>query len=83
MTVDLKAHIEKKRQEKHVKAYDEIGAALNGFSVGSVLHILSSFVATILSEMDPAAKEKAAITFFGIIMGDHKSNLENKKGELQ
>jgi len=68
MTINLKDHMEKKKQEKHVKAYDKIGAAVDGLSIGTVLHILSAFTATVLNNMDEPDRSKAAMVFSSVIM---------------
>ena len=68
MTIDLKDHMEKKKQEKHVKAYDKIGAAVDGMSIGTVLHILSAFTAAVLNNMDEPDRSKAAMVFSSVIM---------------
>lgn len=68
MTIDLNEHMEKKKREKHVKAYDAIGKALDGMSVGTVLHILSAFTATVLDNMEEPDRSKAAMVFSSIIM---------------
>jgi hypothetical protein len=68
MTIDLKDHMEKKKQEKHVKAYDKIGAAVDGLSIGTVLHILSAFTAAVLNNMEEPDRSKAAMVFSSVIM---------------
>ena len=68
MTLDLKDHMEKKKQEKHIKAYDKIGAAVDGLSIGTVLHILSAFTAAVLNNMDEPDRSKAAMVFSSVIM---------------
>ena len=76
MTIDLKDHMEKKKQEKHIKAYDKIGAAVDGLSIGTVLHILSAFTAAVLNNMDEPDRSKAAMVFSSVIM-------EGKKDPVQ
>jgi hypothetical protein len=76
MTINLKDHMEKKKQEKHVKAYDKIGAAVDGLSIGTVLHILSAFTAAVLNNMDEPDRSKAAMVFSSVIM-------EGKKDPVQ
>jgi len=76
MTIDLKDHIEKKKQEKHIKAYDKIGAAVNGLSIGTVLHILSAFTAAVLNNMDEPDRSKAAMVFSSVIMESKKEPVQ-------
>lgn len=73
MTIDLKEHMKKKTQQKHVKAYDAIGKAVDGMTIGTVLHIMSAFVATILSTMSVEARADAAVRFYTIISGDDEN----------
>jgi hypothetical protein len=76
MTINLKDHMEKKKQEKHIKTYDKIGAAVDGLSIGTVLHILSAFTAAVLNNMDEPHRSKAAMVFSSVIM-------EGKKDPVQ
>jgi len=68
MTIDLNEHMEKKKQEKHIKAYDKIGAAVDGMTIGTVLHILASFTASVLNNMDEPDRSKAAMVFSSMII---------------
>jgi hypothetical protein len=68
MTVDLNEHMEKKKQERHIKAYDTIGEALDGMTVGTVLHILSVFTKTVLDNMEEPKRSQAAMVFSSVIM---------------
>jgi len=68
MTIDLNEHMEKKKQERHIAAYDAIGAAVDGMSIGTVLHILSVFTETILDYMQEPERSKAAMVFSSVIM---------------
>lgn len=68
MTIDLNEHMKKKTQEKHIKAYDKIGSAMNGLSLGTVLHILASFTASVLGNMEEPDRTKAAMVFSSMIM---------------
>ena len=68
MTIDLNEHMEKKKQELHIAAYDAIGAAVDGMSIGTVLHILSVFTETILDYMQEPERSKAAMVFSSVIM---------------
>jgi hypothetical protein len=70
MTVDLKEHMEKKKQEKHIQAYNKMAKAMDGLTVGTILHITASFVAYILSNMPPEARMDAAMRFYTIIASD-------------
>lgn len=70
MTIDLNEHMKKKQQEKHIKAYDTIGKAVDGMTIGTILHILASFTSSVLSNMDPAQRMQAAMTFYGMIASD-------------
>jgi hypothetical protein len=74
MTIDLKEHMKKKTQQKHIKAYDTIGKALDGMSIGTVLHILSAFTATVLSSMTPEERADAAMRFYTIIASDQNED---------
>lgn len=68
MTIDLNEHMEKKKQERHIAAYDGIGAAVDGMTVGTILHILSVFTATVLDQLEEPERSKAAMVFSSIIM---------------
>ena len=68
MTIDLNEHMEQKKQERHIAAYDAIGAAVDGMSIGTILHILSVFSATVLDQLDEPERSKAAMVFSSIIM---------------
>ena len=70
MTLDLNEHMKKKTQEKHIKAYDAMAKAMDGLSIGTVLHITSSFVANVMSQLDGPARMQAAMTFYGQIAED-------------
>ena len=72
MTLDLNEHMKKKTQEKHIKAYDAMAKAMDGLSIGTVLHITSSFVANVMSQLDGPARMQAAMTFYGQIAEDNK-----------
>jgi hypothetical protein len=60
--------MEKKKQDKHIKAYDKIGAAVDGMTIGTILHILSVFSATVLDQLDEPERSKAAMVFSSVIM---------------
>jgi hypothetical protein len=68
MTIDLNEHMEKKKQERHIAAYDAIGGAVDGMSIGTILHILSTFTATVLDQLDEPERSKAAMVFSSVIM---------------
>ena len=68
MTINLKEHMEKKKQDKHIKAYDKIGAAVDGMTIGTVLHILASFTSAVLNNMEEPDRSKAAMVFSSMIM---------------
>jgi len=68
MTIDLNEHMEKKKQKRHIKAYDAIGGAVDGMSIGTILHILSVFSATVLDQLDEPERSKAAMVFSSVIM---------------
>ena len=68
MTIDLNEHMEKKKQERHIAAYDAIGGAVDGMSIGTILHILSTFTATVLDQLDEPERSKAAMIFSSVIM---------------
>ena len=68
MTIDLNEHMEKKKQERHIAAYDAIGAAVDNMSIGTILHILSVFSATVLDQLDEPERSKAAMVFASVIM---------------
>jgi len=76
MTINLKDHMEKKKQEKHVKAYDKIGAAVDGMTIGTVLHILASFTASVLDKMDEPDRSKAATVFSSVIMESKEESVQ-------
>ena len=76
MVMDLNEHMEKKKQDKHIKAYDKIGAAVDGMTVGTILHILSVFSATVLDQLDEPERSKAAMVFSSVIM-ESKSQPES------
>lgn len=77
MTVDLKEHMKKKTQAKHVKAYDAIGKAVDGMTIGTVLHILASFTSSVLGNMEETDRMKAAMVFSSMIMS--KPTAKNSK----
>jgi hypothetical protein len=60
--------MEQKKQERHIAAYDAIGAAVNGMTVGTILHILSVFTKSILDYMQEPERSKAAMVFSSVIM---------------
>ena len=68
MTIDLNEHMEKKKHERHIAAYDAIGAAVDGRSIGTILHVLSVFSATVLEQLDEPERSKAAMVFSSVIM---------------
>ena len=68
MTIDLNEHMEKKKQEKHIKAYNKIGDAVDGMTIGTVLHILASFTSAVLNNMEEPDRGKAAMVFSSMIM---------------
>ena len=68
MTIDLNEHMEKKKHERHIAAYDAIGAAIDGMSIGTILHVLSVFSATVLDQLDEPERSKAAMVFASVIM---------------
>ena len=70
MTIDLNEHMKKKTQQKHIKAYDAMAKAMDGLTIGTVLHITASFVAQVLSTMSPEARMDAAMRFYTIIASD-------------
>ena len=72
MTLDLNEHMAKKAQEKHIKAYDAMAKAMDGLTVGTVLHLTSTFVANVMSQLDAPARMQAAMTFYGQIAEDKK-----------
>lgn len=79
MTIDLNEHMERKKQERHIAAYDAIGAAVDGMSVGAVLHILSAFTRAVLNNMGEPDRRQAAMVFSFVIM---ESNAK-PKGPVQ
>jgi hypothetical protein len=68
MTLSLEEHMEKKKKEKHMKAYDAIGAAVDGLTIGTVLHILSAFTTSVLNNLDESERRKAAMVFSSILI---------------
>ena len=68
MTIDLNEHMEKKKQERHITAYDAIGEAVDGMTIGTVLHILSVFTKSVLDNMEEPKRSEAAMVFSSIIM---------------
>lgn len=68
MTIDLNEHMEKKKQERHIAAYDAIGAAVDGMTIETALHILSVFTSTILDYMQEQERSKAVMVFSSVIM---------------
>ena len=68
MTIDLNEHMEKKKQERHIAAYDAIGSAVDGMTIGTVLHVLSVFTKSILDYMQEPERSKAAMVFSSVIM---------------
>jgi hypothetical protein len=72
MTLDLNEHIEKKKREKHVEAYNAMAAAMNGLSIGTVLHITGLFVADVMRQLNSQARMQAAMTFYSMIAEDPK-----------
>jgi hypothetical protein len=74
MTVDLTEHMEKKKREKHIKAYNAIGEAVDKLTFGTVLSILSAFTKTVLDKMSEPDRSQAAMLFASIIMeSNHKA----------
>jgi len=74
MTIDLKEHMEKKKQERHIKAFDAVGAAVDGMTLGTVLSILSAFTKSVLDNMSEPDRSQAAMLFSSIIMeSNHKA----------
>ena len=55
-------------QERHLAAYDAIGAAVDGMTIETALHILSVFTSTILDYMQEPERSKAAMVFSSAIM---------------
>ena len=74
MTLDINEHMAKKAQEKHIKAYDAMAKAMEGLTIVTVLHITSSFVAYVLSQLDSPARMQAAMTFYAQIAEDKKES---------
>ena len=72
MTLDINEHMEKKMREKHIKAYDAMAKAMEGLTIVTVLHITSSFVSYVLSQLDSPARMQAAMTFYSLIAEDKK-----------
>ena len=68
MTIDLKEHMENKKREKHIKAYNAIGEAVDKLTLGTVLSILSAFTKTVLDNMSEPDRSQAAMLFSSIIM---------------
>jgi hypothetical protein len=60
--------MEKKKHERHIAAYDAIGVAVDGMTVGTILHILSVFSATVLDQLSEPERSKAAMVFSSVIM---------------
>ena len=75
MTIDLNEHMEQKKREKHIKAFDAVGAAVDGLTIGTVLSILSAFTKSVLDNMSEPDRSKSAMLFCSIIMeSNHKSD---------
>jgi len=74
MTIDLNEHMKKKTQQKHIKAYDAMAKAMDGLTVGTILHITSAFVAHLLSQMTPEGRADAAMRFYTIIASDQNGD---------
>lgn len=72
MILDINEHMEKKMREKHIKAYEAMAKAMDGLTVGTVLHITSAFVADVMRQLDGPARMQAAMTFYGQIAEDKK-----------
>ena len=68
MSIDLNEHMERKKQERHIAAYDAIGAAVDGLTLGTVLHILSAFTKATLDQMTEPDRSQAAMVFSSVIM---------------
>jgi hypothetical protein len=79
VTIDLKEHMTKKTKDKHIKAYNDIGKAVDGMTIGTVLHILASFSSAVLGNMEEPDRTKAAMVFSSIIM----SNPTDEKETVQ
>jgi len=75
MTIDLNEHMKKKTQQKHIKAYDAMAKAMDGLTVGTILHITSAFVAHLLSQMTPEGRADAAMRFYTIIASDQNGDM--------
>jgi len=45
---------------------------MDGLTIVTVLHITSSFVASVMSQLDTPARMQAAMTFYGKIAEDKK-----------
>ena len=54
--------------ERHLAAYDAIGAAVDGMTIETALHILSVFTSTILDYMQEQERSKAVMVFSSVIM---------------
>ena len=74
MTLDINEHMEKKMREKHIKAYEAMAKAMDGLTVGTVLHITSAFVADVMRQLDGPTRMQAAMTFYAQIAEDKKES---------
>lgn len=70
MTINLQEHMEKKRQEAEIGAYNAIGKAVDGMPIGSCLNVMAAFVRTILGDMSGPERMASAMLFYKIIVGD-------------
>lgn len=68
MTLDLNEHMERKKQERHMAAYDAIGVAVDGMTVGTVLHILAVFTSAVLNNLQEPKRSEAAMVFASMII---------------
>jgi len=67
MTLDLKEHMAKKDEEARIKAFNDVGAALNGLPIGTALQILGAVSASAVRNMPPAERIKIASMFYGVL----------------
>jgi len=67
MTLDLKEHMAKKNEEARIRAFNDVGAALNGLPIGTVLQILGAVSAAAIRNMPPAERLKVASMFYSAL----------------
>jgi len=67
MTLDLKEHMAKKDEEARIKAFNDVGAALNGLPIGTALQVLGAVSASAIRTMPTLERLKVASMFYSAL----------------